>query len=293
MNRIIVIILFCKFVGLAWAGEVDYYAPQNILRFAEYLYDEKDYLRAAGEYQRYLFYSQEEADSTLYKIALCYGLIGKMEKSIGVLQKILKEYPQSDISTSASYQIGYSYFLMGQHAHSISHLEGAIKENGMEDEKEAWNFKRLVGFNYLQQKRWDDANQLFGSLALMNVDENSKAAALNLSRYAEEGKHLPRKNRFLAGCFSAILPGSGKVYTGRAYDGLYSFVILGLTGWQTYEGFRKGGANSPKGWFFGTLSGIFYLGNVYGSVLSAQIYNRRVEDSFLERVFIESDRDYQ
>jgi len=288
MNRVIVILLFCQFVGLTWADEVDYYTPQNILKFAEYLHEEKDYLRAAGEYQRYLFYSQEKADSTLYKLALCYRLSGKMDKSIAVFQKILTEYPQSDISTSASYQIGYSYFLMGQHGDAISYL----RKTAIEEEKERWKFEHLVGLNYLQQKRWDDANRLFDSLALMNVDENSKAAAINLRRYAEEGKHLPRKNRFLAGFLSAILPGSGKIYTGRAYDGLYSSVIIGLTGWQAYDGFRRGGADSLKGWFFGTLSGVFYLGNVYGSVLSAQIYNQHVEDDFLEKVFIENTRNY-
>jgi len=315
-KAIIMILLSCKFIGLTWAGEVDYYAPQNILKFADYLYNEKDYLRAAGEYQRYLFYSQGDVDSTLYKIALCYRLNGKMEKSIAVFQRILKEYPKSDkslggkvavsrkasgfigvsegkgnISISASYQIGYSYFLMGRHGDSVAHLKGAIK--GIENENEVWKFRRLVGLNYLQQKRWDEANRLFSSLALMNVDENSKTATINLRRYAEEGKHLPRKNRFLAGSFSAILPGSGKVYTGRAYDGLYSFVLLGLTGWLTYDGFRRGGVNSIKGWSFGMLSGVFYLGNVYGSVLSARIYNRRVEDKFLERVFVEDIHDYR
>lgn len=291
MNRIIVILLFCQFAWVVCANEVDYYAPQNILKFAEYLYDEEDYLRAAGEYQRYLFYSQEKADSVLYKIGLCYRLSGKMEKSLAVFQKVLKEYPHSDISTSASYQVGYSYFLTGQHDTSISHMKEAI--NGIEHDNEVWKFKHLMGLNYFQQKRWDDAHRLFSSLALVNGDEDSKAAAINLSRYAEEGKRLPRKNRFLAGFSSAILPGAGKVYTGRAYDGLYSFVILGVTGWLTYDGFRKGGANSIKGWSFGMLSGIFYLGNVYGSVLAAQIYNRRVEYNFLEEVFFESQHDYR
>ena len=30
-----------------------YYTPENILKFADFLYTEGDYLRAASEYQRY------------------------------------------------------------------------------------------------------------------------------------------------------------------------------------------------------------------------------------------------
>ena len=36
---------------------IDYYTPENVRKFADFLYEQGDYLRAAGEYQRYLFSS--------------------------------------------------------------------------------------------------------------------------------------------------------------------------------------------------------------------------------------------
>ena len=40
----------------------------------------------------------------------------------------------------------------------------------------------------------------------------------------------------------------------------------------------------------GTLSGIFYVGNIYGSVISARVYNRHVADEFLATLSVESYR---
>ena len=35
------------------AAQVDYYSPENVRTFAEYLLQQGDYLRAAGEFERY------------------------------------------------------------------------------------------------------------------------------------------------------------------------------------------------------------------------------------------------
>ncbi|MBM3242320.1 membrane protein insertion efficiency factor YidD [Candidatus Poribacteria bacterium] len=270
-------------------SNVDYYNPQNILSFADYLYKEEDYLRAAGEYQRYLFYSSAESDKTIYRIALCYRLGGQTEKSIKFFEKILQEYPESVLSTSARYQIGYAYFMMGQYENSISHLKELHR---VENKTYRWKLQHLMGLNYLMQKRWGDANRLFDSLAHISPDEEAKAVALKFKNYAEEGEHLPHKNPILAGSLSSILPGTGKIYCGRYADGFFSLVLLGATGLLVYDGFRHDGVDSVEGWFFGTLGGIFYLGNVYGSAVAAQIYNRQREKDLLLRVSLESNFDY-
>jgi tetratricopeptide (TPR) repeat protein len=262
--------------------KTDYYNPQNILKFADYLYDEGDYIRAAGEYQRYLFYFPQVADKTLYKMALCYRLGGEIRRAIMFFENILREYPESELVTSVHYQIGYSYFLIGQYERSISYLSENLSE--VED---GWKSKYLIGLNYLQRKRWSDARLIFDSLASTSIDEKLKISVLTVKKKAENGERLPYKHSIIAGFLSAILPGTGKMYCKLYSDGFFSLALIGGTGWLAYDGFHRGGINSVKGWFLGTLSGIFYLGNIYGSAVAAQNYNRRIENELLAKISFE------
>ena len=95
---------------------------------------------------------------------------------------------------------------------------------------------------------------------------------------------MPRKSPGVAGVLSATAPGLGKVYSGRPLEGLYAMLTVGFMGWLGYEGFRGDGLGSLKGWVFGPVAGVFYLGNVYGSVVAAQVENRRVGDAYLVQI---------
>ena len=69
------------------------------------------------------------------------------------------------------------------------------------------------------------------------------------------------------------MPGSGKIYSGEWQDGLLAFSMIAATGLQSYIGFKKNGIESFSGWFFGTLGFGFYIGNITGSIKSANKYN--------------------
>ena len=143
--------LFCVLCSVSNASdEVDYYSPENILKFAEYLYQEGDYMRAAGEYQRYLLYSPEDVDAALYKLGLCYRLAGDTERAVRSFRKITAGY-------SASYQIAYSYFLSGQYQKSTQYLDSALDRS--ENAGERRKLQILFAYNYLHQKRWHDADR--------------------------------------------------------------------------------------------------------------------------------------
>ena len=60
--------------------------------------------------------------------------------------------------------------------------------------------------------------------------------------------------------------------------------FLGVLGWGAYDGFSENGVSSRKGWTLGTIGGIFYLGNIYGSVVAAQRHNQRTEAAFLATI---------
>ncbi len=263
---------------------LDYHSPENILKFADYLIQQGDYLRAAGEYQRYLFYQPQESEQIRYKIALCYRFGGKTEKAIQLFEKLLQESTDRTLTNSAYYQIGVSYFLMEQYGKSAHHLDKSLPR--ITNDRYRAESQQLIGLSNLMQNRWLEAEKTFNSLMKSDVLEVSEKAAV-YSNYASQGAKLPSRSPFLAGLMSTIIPGAGRLYTGRYIDALNTLVVVGFTGWQAYDGFQRDGLSSAKGWTLGTLSGIFYLGNIYGSVISAGVYNRHVAEEYLSTLFIE------
>lgn len=283
----LLIIIFLNVTLLSFADSeevLDYYSPENVLKFADYLYEQGDFLRAAGEYQRYLFYKTQKNEQVRYRIALCYRLGGKTEQAIQIFETFLQESSDSKLVSNAYYQIGVSYFLMEQFGTSTKFLDASLPL--IKDTEYRAESQQLMGLSYLKQKRWLAAEKIFNELQKSDVLAVREKAAV-YSKYAVQGVNLPTRSPFLAGFLSTIVPGTGRIYTGRVSDALTSLLTVGLTGWQAYDGFRRDGISSVKGWTLGTLGGIFYLGNIYGSVISARVYNRHIADEFLTTLSIE------
>ncbi len=96
-----------------------------------------------------------------------------------------------------------------------------------------------------------------------------------LQAYAREMIDFNPKSQVLAGLFSAILPGSGKIYAGERGSGISSLLLLAGLGGMAVENIIKSGIMSWNGLLSTSLFGIFYLGNVYGSVISIKKYRQR------------------
>ena len=296
------LLIFVMFASVA-SAQVDYYSSENVLQFADFLFEEGDYLRAAGEYQRYLYYARlentppeesqtPENQTTLrnareaihYKIALCYRLGGESMRAIDTFKTLLQKHPQSPFASRAYYQLGVSYFLMEQFSDAVQFLQKTLPR--ITDARLHTEAKQLIGLAYLMQKQWREADEVFMAVQTSAGAIVTDKAAM-YRQYAVQGANLPNRNPFLAGILSTMLPGAGRFYTGRTGDAIASLIIVGFTGWQAYDGFNRDGITSVKGWTFGTIGGAFYLGNIYGSVISARVYNRTVENEFLSTLSIE------
>jgi len=269
---IIPLVFYVSFTLEGEYSKFEYFKPKNIRSFAEYLFDDGQYLRAVGEYQRYLFATDsfpQNADSIFFKIALCYRFSENYKKSIDYFQKIASGYQQSNLLDETYLEMGVCYSLTDNFEESNKILKSHfLSELSKDVDPRA---KQLVVLNHIQKKEWNEA---------MEFSDDTNSLSNQLSAFVEKGQNLPQKNRFVSGLFSAVIPGSGKYYCNRPMDGFNSFVIAGITGWQAYEGFDEDGLHSVKGWIFGVLGGIFYLGNIYGSVVAADIYNEEQETVF-------------
>lgn len=111
----------------------------------------------------------------------------------------------------------------------------------------------------------------------VNCVDNANYIPL-LAQNLEPIKHYKKKSPFLAGALSFFVPGLGRVYSGKPAQGLMSFLPFVIMGLQTYEGYRNGGFDDARFITYGSILAIFYLGNVWGSALSAKIKQKEVYD---------------
>lgn len=251
----------------------DYFSPANIYRFADFLFESGDYHRAVGEYQRYLFAFDTlpgNADSIMFKIGLALRREGDYGPALDNFQRVLDDHAASPLAGPVHIQMLRCYF--GQERFP------ALRDHAARFDFSDRSKRPLIAASYLAQKKWSAALNVLGK------PEAADSFSTRLAALAQEGMRMPRKSGLWAGLFSAALPGAGKLYCRRPVEGLQSFVTVALTGWQAYDGFHRDGTRSIKGWIFGVLGGIFYLGNVYGSTIAADIANEEQDGRLIEKV---------
>lgn len=275
MKYLKVIPLMLILLDVSMRGEdshFEYFAPRNIYSFAECLFNDGQYDRAAGEYSRFLFAADSfpgKADSIFFKIALCYRYSEKYKESINYFHKIIDGYKESSLLDESYLEIGLCYSF----SNSYEQSNEILKSYFVSDSPSRLDVpaRQLIALNHIQRKEWDQAREF-----IYGMDVSSD----QLLSFIEKGQNLPRKSAFISGLLSTVIPGAGKFYCNRPMDGVHSLVTVGITGWQAYEGFNEDGIHSVKGWIFGVLGGIFYLGNIYGSVVAADIYNQEQDVVF-------------
>jgi hypothetical protein len=256
-----------------------------VLRFADYLYAGGDYLRAAGEYRRYIFYMEgiAETDSIYYRMIRAVFLGGDYVRCEWLLGDFTSTYPSSPIGTDIPLSRAVLQYHQGDYTGSLGTIEGEVTPDS--DLKRKIAAMSCLHLGEIERaRRWACGAQP-DDIGTEQGDTGSRTAYL--CRQITAAASLPHKSRLLAGALSAVVPGSGKVYCGRVADGIYSFLIVGLFAWQAYDGFEEDGTSSVKGWIFGVLGTGFYLGNIYGSTVAAELYNQRVYDDFVRGLKIE------
>lgn len=95
-----------------------------------------------------------------------------------------------------------------------------------------------------------------------------------------------RKSPVVAGVLSAIVPGAGRYYQGQIGQGTMSLMASAIFALQAYEGYRKDGPKSPAFIVFGSAFSIFYVANIWGSVVAVRVNEVRFNQSVNEAVLL-------
>lgn len=238
-----------------WRVELDTLRPIATfepfdLFFADFLFKGEDYSSAIAEYQRAVFFSSDDRIKDYARImsAECAYQMGNYSRARREIEKI--EHKGLRMLARGRLLLGEGKF---DSARSQLYY---IKDTLI---KRTAHF--LYGLSYLYEGSFDRALSHF-----------------KIRGHPGPGKRIP----LLAGLLSLFVPGLGQVYSGRAGDGLTSFLVVGTLGGITYYYGRHN--ERAKFYAFLSLSSLFHLGNIYGAFIAARDYNIRERRRFISRM---------
>lgn len=240
----------------------DFYNHESSLRFGEYLYHSNQYDLAVREFERCVFLKPDDRESFLYLFKI-YRKTNDFDQAVASY----RQYSGKIGFNEMDQDFGSEYYKL------------LVQNDKYEDAGSFLNTN--TGFNknidyklstILLRKKWKEAGTYKNDV---NIQVNS-----SLAEIVNQGLALKKKSPPLAGILSVFIPGLGKAYAGKWKDGLVSFLMTSSSVFLTVRGFNK----NPNGfypWAMGTLSVVYYSGNIYGSTQAASKYNKNKEDELV------------
>lgn len=109
----------------------------------------------------------------------------------------------------------------------------------------------------------------------------------NLMDHYQRITNFKKRSPVLAGLFSSIVPGLGKVYVGRYGEGAAAFLMVTAMGLVTYENYDKDGLWNYKTLIFGSVFSVYYIGNIWGSVFSVKFRRDEFNDEINHQIMLD------
>lgn len=250
----------------ALAQNIDINSPKNIKLFADYLFCEQDYLRAIDEYEKYLNFSDN--DTIKFKIALAYSNMNKYENAFTGFNRLLPNSKLYELSQIEKLKILFDQKLFSQLDSSANEIISAKSK-----------FENIAAKILNVSNLLSSQSLLSENIFLNPFDEKEKVLVKN---FYHQKTNPDYKSEVLAGVYSAIIPGLGKIYTKNYGDGITAFLLTGMLSYLAYTNFEH--HHSTRAWIFTALFAGFYAGNIYGSAASAQLFNARINFDFANDV---------
>ncbi len=219
------------FVTILLASGV--FTPDMSIDFARNLENEGDYFRAITEYKRAYYELPDTGSYSYLKDEVAYSIV-KLSEKMDDLETARHFLDRIRDKKTKRYKIqdGLWYFL----------------NKDYREARKRWSFSdTLVAWTYLKEKRFERAEKVFGKI------------------------NIPYRSSFIAAMLSAVVPGLGKVYAGRTYDGIYSFILNAGSFYLAYDACKN--RRKPELYLYSGIFLFFYTGNVYGSFISARDFN--------------------
>lgn len=271
LHRWMIVVAIVTITCSASAQDADVMTPAQINGFVGYLEQLGEYRRAGYELERLLSGTSQPSDSLPLRINSLYVQAGEYSLAEATLRRAIQRAPEVP-SPELRYQLASTLYRQQRYADAATVLDSLNRyllptSSG----------GRLVSAHLLrslcsaEQQQWDEARKGAINARGTAAGGPQQQAVDSIIAVIDMAGSIPMRSPLLAGVLSTLVPGLGKVYTGHPTDGLLSLISIATFAYASYDGFATSGSSSVRGWIFGTLAGGLYLGNIYGSALSASI----------------------
>lgn len=247
-------------------------SEKGLLDLAEYHYNRKEYYNSITESMRYQFLYP---DGRLYSQSMLvmgksYYKGGNNEKALDVLSGCYKRFADDAQGERALFYSGlirletgsYYYAAKDFQEYNYVYSKGIFREDALIN----------LSIVYALAENYDDAEKKLQEYKVIFPDGEKKNNVNKISVLVKEARMNPKRNLFVVGISSALIPGSGYFFTEKYMLGIFSFLTNGALIYGIYDGYKK--EKKFQMIFFSVLEFSFYNYSVVGSVKSADEYNK-------------------
>lgn len=248
------------------------------VNFAQYLSKNKDFSNAIFVLKN-IRKSFQNNDSLNFLIGLNFYQIAQFDSSNHYLSRVGNDNRLLFLHTR---YIIYNGLLQSAKFTQSSQFLSKIEPNDMESIAQ-YHQLQIAG-NKLLNRDFDGFNNYYSSVKRAKFQYS--ANLYNLSFEAEKYLKIKKKSMVTAGVLSAIVPGLGKLYIGRKGEFLGALLPILLLGGVAAESYVVSGIQSPHFILYSSLFTVFYVGNIWGSVISVKVKRRAANEAFEQAVLV-------
>jgi hypothetical protein len=264
----LIIISFFLFNGSV-KGQMSY---QDVIDFSQHLSKLKRYQEANYELGTIDLNSVSaiQKDSVNHLLGYNFYISKQLDSSVTYFRKV----SSGDLFLKSRYYSVISNVYNNKPGSALDDLR-LLKSASTGEYKQLW-LTESAGLALLERnyQRFDSLSQSFDYNYYPVAKEQKE-----LISYAQQMQKIRHRSPFIAGALSAIVPGSGKLYAGYRGKAISSFLSATTLAIVATESYIKDGPKSPSFIIFSGLFSVFYVGNIWGSVLSVRI---KQDESFRE-----------
>ena len=236
------------------------------LPFVDFLINNQEYddaLLILNDSYRKGTYDNSQVDSINYYKAWAYYYLKDLDSSIVYFKKIKAESP---FYLKSKFYQNFEHLYLKQYAEADSNLNKLILDDS----------------TLVELKKFQQATSALMQRDFLKFDNIGSQFKYNNFSCAEEQKELfkrkqeimknKRKSPLLAGLMSAVIPGTGKFYAGYRGQAISAMIPTFVFAAAAAESYYRAGPKSAQFITAASLFSIFYVGNIWGSVLSVKTF---------------------
>ena len=258
----------------------------NIFSFAKYLFLNEDYEASNLELKRILF-NQNNLSDIKNKTELLLSINYLRQQNTDLARKHIELISVKE--NNLDFNSNIVKFLVNDFDNVNLYNQTFLNNLIISNSDSILLYKKLLTYtNYKIEYNINKNNDL--KKVLKDLEESNFDNIENLNLFINNSIDMKSKSPTIAGILSAVLPGTGYIYTGKTKEGLSAMLINGLLGAGIYSLFKN--ENYSAGILTSLVATPFYLGNIVGSVNSAHLYNNKIKQMYLLQLRSELGIDY-